>query len=84
MKALRNQNDMRVKAEIEEKSRNIGLDYIIETTGEEFVDKNLYFVCLLCATTEAHSTLQSHLVSLTHRMQFLVSICSFNLNPIKS
>lgn len=69
---------MEIKEKLEEKSRILGLDYVIETTGEEFVDKNLYFVCLLCAKTEAHSALQSHLMSVTHRMQFLVSICSFN------
>lgn len=76
--------DTEIIGKLEEKSRNIGIDYVVETTGEEFVDKNLYFVCLLCATTEAHATLQSHLISPTHRMQFLVSIYSIDLNTLSN
>lgn len=51
----------------------IGHEFVIEAFGEEFLDKKLYFVCLLCDCTQKHSSLKTHLISTTHRMKFLVN-----------
>lgn len=53
-------------------SSRLGADHIIEIFGEDLLDKNLYFICLLCDKTEKHSQLESHFVSTVHRLEFLV------------
>lgn len=56
------------------KNLEIGHEYIIEAFGEEFLDKKLYFVCLLCDQTQKHSVLHEHLTSAAHQIKFLVSL----------
>lgn len=60
--------------EIDPEEIEIGREFIIEAEAEEFLDKKLYFVCLLCEnSTQKHSELNQHLVSISHRLKFLVS-----------
>lgn len=54
-------------------SGRVGNDYIVEAIGEEFLDKKLYFVCLLCGVTKEHSALGTHLSSFDHQRRFLVN-----------
>lgn len=62
----------RLGSRVCDRAKKIGFEYIVEAEGEGFVDKKLYFVCLLCSETKEHSELDSHLSSDDHRLKFLV------------
>lgn len=65
-------------------SAKIGSEYIVGAIGEEFRNKKLYFVCLLCDITKKYSALGEHLSSYDHQYKFLVSfklkLKSFEVN----
>lgn len=57
-------------------SVQIGQEYIIKVVGEDFIEKQLYFVCLLChpdnPKNEKFPELEDHLTNLSHQWKFLV------------
>lgn len=61
------------KSSVGKRASKIGCEYVVVAVGEEFVDKRLFFVCLLCTVTKKYSTLRSHLSSMDHQLKFLVS-----------
>lgn len=61
-------------------SVKVGQEYIIEVVGEDIIEKQLYFVCLLCRESpenEKFAELEAHLASKEHQWKFLVSFEAF-------
>lgn len=59
---------------MEQKSEEIGSEYIIELIGSEgeFKGKKLYFHCLICNEYEHPEKIFDHKISNSHRLNFLV------------